>query len=51
MSKISELLKEKAEGLRKEAQVQLVKESALKQLISSGMKKEAAMKLINKRLG
>lgn len=51
MSKVSESLKEKAEELRKEAQVQLVKEAAISKLISGGMKKEAAEELIRKRLG
>lgn len=51
MSTITTLLKDKAEGLRKEAQLQLVKEAAIKQLIGQGIKKEAAEQLIAKRLG
>jgi len=51
MTKIAELLKDKAEELRKEAQVQLVKEAAVKELVSKGMEKSAAEQLVAKRLG
>jgi hypothetical protein len=51
MSNISNLLKDKAEDFRKEAQVKLVKEAAVKTLVEGGMKKSAAEQLISKRLG
>ncbi len=51
MSNISNLLKGKAEELRKEAQVQLVKEATIKKLVEGGMQKSAAEELVAKRLG
>lgn len=50
MSNISTLLKNRAEELRKEAQVQLVKEATVRKLVEGGMDKKAAEELVSKRL-